>query len=94
MASFTTNTTALVDMPSGAEFVVACEGTFGGGTFSVKYGSDGSYVAYSSGDTGDFTAAGERVFVNCGDTGKIQVGLSGSTGADVNYHVKQIEHQL
>lgn len=94
MATFSDNGTDTFDVPCGGEFVVAVEGDFGTGTFAVKFHSDGAWVTYSGGDTGSFTAAGERIFVNCGDTGTIQVALTGASSPDLNYHLSRVEYQL
>lgn len=82
--NFTSDDTEDIEVPTGGRFTVACNGDFGGGTLSVKYYSDATWVAYSSGDTGDFTAAGERVFYNVGELPKIRLQLASSTSPDLN----------
>ena len=72
------------------EFSVAVSGDFGGGTLEVQYGTDtGTFTNYVSGDTGSFTAAGERVFFQCGDIQAINLNLSGSTAPDLTVIVQQ-----
>lgn len=90
--NFTSNTTQEVKIAIDDEFSVgvslpASGGTFGGGTVNVQYQSQGEWVTYSSGDGGAFTAAGEGVFRNCGDTDFIRVQLTGSTSPSVNVSV-------
>lgn len=69
------------------EFSVGVGGDFGGGTLAVKYACKGSTYTFASGTTGSFTAAGERVFRNCGDTKTITITLSGSTSPDLDVSV-------
>jgi len=72
------------------EFAVAVSGTFGGGTVKVQYRAAGGWVDYSSGDTGTFTAAGERVFAQCGDEDQINFNLAGSTSPDLDIVITEL----
>jgi|14BtaG_2_1085337.scaffolds.fasta_scaffold112886_2 hypothetical protein len=69
------------------EFAVFVAGDFGGGTLNVQFRQASGWVNYSSGETGTFTAAGERVFFQGGDEDKINLSLSGATSPDLDVTV-------
>lgn len=73
------------------QFTVAASGNFGSGTLKVQYRVNGGWADYESGDTGDFTAAGERVFVQCGDEHRINLNLASSTSPDIDIVVKEVD---
>ena len=61
MPTLTTNSnTASAGVSIGKDFLVAVAGTFDGATVAVQYTSNGTYHTFQSGETGSFTAAGER----------------------------------
>jgi hypothetical protein len=73
------------------EFSVAVSGDFGGGTLNVQYGTTpGTFTNYVSGDTGTFTADGERVFTQCGNVEAINLNLAGSTAPDLTVIVQEL----
>ena len=73
------------------EFSVMVSGDFGGGTLLVQYRADSGWVTYSSGLTGTFTAAGERIFFQGGEEDKINLNLSGATSPDLNIIVTEFK---
>lgn len=74
------------------EFSVAVSGDLGGGTLNVQYGTaDSTFTNYAGGDTGAFTAADERVFVQCGETESINLNLSGATAPSVVVIVQELK---
>jgi hypothetical protein len=86
MPTLTTNSnTASAGVSIGKDFLVAVAGTFDGATLAVQYASNGAYQTYQSGETGSFTAAGERRFANCGDLDQVNLALS-SAGANTSVH--------
>lgn len=75
-------------------FTVAVSGTFGGGTLRVRYSTNEAgttFANYVSGDTGAFTAAGEREFALCGASTNIQIELSGATNPNLIVILKEID---
>lgn len=51
---------------------------------SLASGTAGTFTTIQSGDTGSFTAAGERVFVNLGTLDKINLNTSSTTSTDAD----------
>lgn len=87
MPTLTTNSnTTSAGVTIGKDFLVAVAGTFDGATVAVQYTSNGTYHTFQSGETGSFTAAGERRFANCGDADEVNVALS-SAGANTSVDV-------
>lgn len=89
MPQLTSNTLAAngsytVGITKGCSFSVAASGTFGSGTLKVQYAFSGEWKDFDGGDTGDFTEADERVFVNVGDADEVKLVLSGATGPDID----------
>ena len=76
--TFSSNTTIPVGITAGCEFSVAVPSGIEG-TLSVRWLQNGSEKQFASGDTGQFVAADERVFVNCGDADEIHLVLSGQS---------------
>lgn len=76
--------TEITGINAGKEFAVSVSGDFGGGTLNVQYRVNGGWTNYAGGDTGTFTAAGERVFFQGGDEDKINLNLASSTSADLD----------
>ena len=67
-------------------FSVAVSGTFGGGTIAVQYATDAAattWATYASGETGSFTAAGEREFAPVGAATSVRIVLSGATSPSI-----------
>jgi hypothetical protein len=75
-------------------FTVAISGTFGGGNVAVKYATDAAattFATYASGETGTFTAAGEREFAICGAASTVQIVLAGATTPNLIVAVREID---
>ena len=91
LVTFSANDTHVVqDVPK--RFTVAVSGTFGSGTVAVKYNTgSGTYATYASGETGSFTAAGEREFCRCGLNDDIQIVLTGSTSPALTVIIRELE---
>jgi len=85
--NFSGNGTQTVSINIDDEFSVGVAGDFGSGTLTVSYYAQGTARVFQSGETGTFTAAGERVFRNCGDNTSILVTLAGSTSPDLDVSV-------
>jgi hypothetical protein len=77
--TFSANGTQTTGVTRGTQIGIGVSGTFGSGTVSVKYYANGGWVTFSGGDTGDFTAADEREFLNVGETDELQIVLGGAT---------------
>ena len=82
--TFTTNTTQSVGVTKGTAFTVAANFVSGTGTLSVKYFSEGNWVTFASGETGTFTASGERVFENVGSIDEIQLVTTNASSLDLD----------
>lgn len=75
-------------------FTVAISGTFGSGTVAVKYATDAAattFATYASGETGTFTAAGEREFAICGAASTVQIVLSGATAPNLIVTLRELD---
>ena len=89
--TFSEDGTKTAGVINAASFSVAVSGTFGGGTLSVQYPTgDGGVATYAEGLTGSFTAAGERVFDQCGEGREITLSLSGSTSPSLVVIVQEL----
>lgn len=93
ITTFTANQAIIVDGIR-HRFTVAVSGTFGGGTLRVRYSTNiagTQFANYVSGETGAFTAAGEREFALCGASTNIQIELTGATNPNIICILKELD---